>query len=104
MGRQFVAPSFEKFKRATGVWGVDAAGEQPARLHHLVAGVMHRCGGMITGSNEGELVSQFCVQREYLGNLNIWIIGLDRLEWSADFRRRIWLHVPGINLTARAEI
>jgi hypothetical protein len=83
---------------------VDAPGEQPARLHHLVPGVMHRRGGVIAGSHQRKLVGEFGVQGKYLGDLDVRVVGFDRLKGTANFRRRVRLHVPGVHLARRAEI
>ena len=102
--RQFGFAAFQIFQRATGVRRVDAAGEQPAGLHHLMAGVVHRRRRVINTAHERKLVRDLGLQRKNLGDLNVGIVGADRLERPANFARRIGLHVPGVELARRAEI
>src|SRR5882672_10597869 len=98
MRGQFVPSAFEEFQRATGVGRINSTGKKPPGLHHLMAGIMDRGGSVITGTNEGEFISEFSVQGKDLGNLNIGVVGLDRLERPADFSWGIGLHVEGIDL------
>ena len=73
---QFVAAALEIFERAAGVRRVDAAGEQPAGLHHLMAGVVHRGRRVVAAAHERKLVGELRVQREDFGNLDV------RDRWS----------------------
>ena len=102
--REFVATAFKKFERASGMRGVDAAGEKPAGLHHLMASIVDCGSGVITGADEREFVGEFGVERKDFRYLNVGIVGFDRLEGPADFGRRIRLHVESIDLAGCAEI
>ena len=104
VGGQFVAPAFEVLERTTGVRRVDSARKEPSGLHHLMTGVMHRRGRVITGADQRELVRNLRVQRENLGDLDVGIIGPDRFERPADLARRVGFHVPGVQLARRAQI
>ena len=44
------------------------------------------------------------MQRENLGDLDVGVVGFDRLERAADFAWSIRLHVKGVHLAWRAEI
>ena len=101
---QFVAPPLEVLQSATGVRGVDPAGEEPAGLHHLMAGVMHRRRVVITTADQRELVRDLRVQGEYLGELYVRVVRPDRLERPAYLTRRVRLHIPGVQLARRAQI
>ena len=104
VGGQFVAPAFEILERTTGVRRVDSARKEPPGLHHLMTGVVHGRGRMITGPDQRELVRNLRVQRENLGDLDVGIIGPDRFERPADLARRVGFHVPGVQLARRAQI
>ena len=104
MRGQFVPSAFEEFQRATGVGRINSTGKKPPGLHHLMAGIMDGRGSMITGSDQRKLISQFGLQREDFGNLNVRIIGPDGLERSPDFARRVRFHVPGVELAGSAQI
>ena len=91
-GRSVLRPA-QIAQRAAGVRRVDAAGEQPAGLHHLMARVVHRGGRVIAAADQRELVGVLGVQREDLGDLDARRVGLDRLERPANFGRGLGLHV-----------
>ena len=61
MAGEFIAASPEKLIHAAGVGRIDATGEQPPRLHHLMPRIMHCCGGVITGPDQRELIRYFRV-------------------------------------------
>ena len=58
VGRQLAATALQVAERAADVRVLDAAGEQPAGLHHLVAGVVDRGGGVIDRAHQRELVAR----------------------------------------------
>ena len=102
--RQFAAPAFQKLQRAPGVRRIDAAGEEPPGLHHLVPGIVHRRRRVIHAAHQRKLVRQLRHVREDFRDLDVRVVGLDGLERPANFARRIRLRVPGIDLARRAEI
>ncbi len=51
MGWDLAALPFDITEYATHVRMLDTAGKEPARLHHLIAGVVHRGSGVIHGTN-----------------------------------------------------
>ena len=96
--------AFQKLERAARVRRVDAAREEPAGLHHLMPGVMHRRGRVIDAAHERELVRDLRVQRKDFADLKVGIVRADRLERPANLARRVRLHVEGVELGRRAEI
>src|SRR5438876_2890765 len=60
--------------------------------------------GVITGAHQREFVGQFGVLREDFRDLDIRIVCFYRLERTADFRRGIWFHVPGVQLAGGSQI
>ena len=66
VGRQFVAAPFQKLQRAARVRRIDSAREQAPRLHHLMAGIMHRRRCVVAGSYQRKFVREFRVQRKNL--------------------------------------
>src|SRR5262245_58332096 len=84
VGGKFIAAAFKKFQSATSMGCVDAASEESAGLHHLMPGIVDRCGSMITGPDEREFVSQFRDRGKDFRNLDVRIVGLDWLERPAD--------------------
>ena len=104
VGGQFVAPAPEILERTAGMGRVDAAGKEPAGLHHLMAGIVHGSRRVITSADERELVRNPGVQGKDLGKLDVRIVGPDRLERPADLARRLRLHIPGVQLAWSAEI
>ena len=101
--RQFAAAAFEKLQCAAGVRRDDAAGEEPARLHHLVAGVVNRCRRVVTGADERELVGDLRVAGEDFGDVEI-ALGGDGLERPANLAGRVGLHVEEVELAGRAKV
>ena len=88
---------------ATDMRILDAALKEPAGLHHLMPGIVDGCGGVIDGTEHGELVGIPRHARENFRNLHARHVGRERLVGAADFRRRFRLHVPGIQLAGRAQ-
>src|SRR5438874_179979 len=82
---------------------LDASGEEAAGLHHLVSGVVDGGGGVIDRADNRELIRVLGHAREDLRYLHPRNVGLNRPERAADLFRRIRLHVPGIELTRRAQ-
>ena len=103
MRGQVAAPAFEKLQRAARVRRDDAAGEEPARLHHLVAGVVDRRRSVINGADERELIGDLRVAWENLGELKV-TLGGNRLERPANLAGRVGLHVEEVELAGRAEV
>ena len=92
-------------QRAAGVRRVDAAGEQPAGLHHLVAGVVHGGGRVVAAADERELVGDASrAAGRFRRSRMPGDVGVDRLERPADLGRGVGLHVPGVDLAGRAEV
>ena len=56
MGRHLAALALEIAEHAADVRMLDAAGEQPARLHHLMAGVVDGGRRVIDAADQRELV------------------------------------------------
>ena len=108
---QFVAAAFQKLQRAARVRRVDAAGEKPARLHHLVPGVVHRRGGVIDAAHERKLVRDL---RHAAGRSRvIWMSGLFVLiglngprisRGASGFMSKvsIWLGAPRLKIMMQA--
>ncbi len=82
---------------------LDAALEQAAGLHHLVARVMHRGSGVIAAADERIFIRVLRHARKIFGDLDAGNIGLDGLVGSADFGGSIGLHVPGVELRGPAD-
>ncbi len=104
MRGQLVARAFEILQGAADVRGVDAGGEEAARLHHLVARVVNGGGGVIAASHQAELVGDLRVQREELGELNLLGLGGDRFEWPPNFGGGVGLGIEEVDLTRRAQV
>src|SRR5881398_2926265 len=68
-----------------GVRVLDAAGEQPAGLHHLVAGVVKGGGGVVDAADERILVGVAGHAREDLADAHAGDVGVDGLERAAHF-------------------
>ena len=66
--RHLAALALEVRQHATGVRVLDAAGEQPAGLHHLVAGVMHGRRRVVNAAHERKLVGVFGRLGKHLAN------------------------------------
>src|SRR5579883_1052833 len=81
----------------------NSVSEQSTSLHHLVASVVHRRGGVIDAAHKRELIRVFCHLWEDLADLDPVNGGLDWLERPADFCGRFGLHVPGVELTGPAD-
>src|SRR5678816_4783021 len=59
---------------------------------------------MIDAADERELVRDLRNAWKNLADLQIGIVGADRLKWPADLARRVRLHVERVDLRRRAEI
>ncbi len=109
LGQQHVGghvgpPAAQILDHAAGVGRDDAAAEQPASLHHLMAGVVDGRGGVKATADERKLVGQFGVQRQDFGNLDPRGRGVDRFERPANLGRGLGLHVEQVELARRAEV
>ena len=93
VGRQVGLAAAQIGQRAAGVRRVDAAGEQPAGLHHLVPGVVHGGGRVIAAADQRKLVGVLGGMRKDFGDLDARGLGLDRLERPANLGRGVGLHV-----------
>ena len=82
----------------THVGMVEPALEEPPGLHHLVTGVMNSGGSVIERPYQRPLVGVPRHAGEDFGNLDAGNVRLDRLIRAANFRRRVRLHIPGIEL------
>ena len=82
---------------------LDPALEQPACLHHLVSGIVDRRRRVIYRSNQRKLVGVLRRARKNLTDLDSVRIGLDRTVRPPNFRRRIGLHVEGVELARTAD-
>ena len=102
--RQLISAAFEKFQRAARMRRVDATSEQTPRLHHLMAGIVHRGGRVIDRADERELVRHFGVQRKHFRNLNGITGRADGFKWTANLARRVGLQIESVELTRRAQI
>ncbi len=83
---------------------VDSAREEPPRLHHLVARVVHGRRRVIAAPHNRELVGEPGVLRQDLAQSERGRRGRNLLEGAADFGRRLGLHVERVELARRAEI
>ena len=68
----------------------------------MVPGIVDRRGRMVAAANERVLVGVPRHAGEDLGDLHPGDIGLDRSMGTANFRRRVGLGVPGIELRRAA--
>ena len=68
VGRHLAALALEIRQHAAGVRMLDAAGEQPARLHHLMAGVVNRRRRVVDGADQRKLVGVLGHLRKDLGD------------------------------------
>src|SRR5438045_4175876 len=80
VGGHLAALALEVAQHAAGVRVLDAAGEQPAGLHHLVAGVVDGRRRVVDAADQGVLVGVPGHLREDLRNLDPGHVGADRLE------------------------
>ena len=83
---------------------LDAAGEQPAGLHHLVAGVVDGRRRVVDGADQRELVGVLGHLREDLGDLRcpgtLVVIGWNGPRTSAG---AFGLRVPGVDVAGAAD-
>ncbi len=56
VGWQIGSPPLQIADHAAGMRRIDAAGEQPAGLHHLMACIVNCCRGVVARSDERELI------------------------------------------------
>src|SRR5205807_515729 len=84
VGGNLAATALEVAQDAADVGMLDAAGEEPAGLHHLMAGVVDRGGGVVDGADQGELVGQAGQAREDFADLHARNAGGDGPEGAAD--------------------
>ena len=75
-----------------------AALEEAAGLHHLMAGIVDRGGGVIDAADDRVFVGVLRHAREIFGNFDARDIGLDGLVGAADLDRGVGLHVEGVEL------
>ena len=85
-------------EHAADVRILDAALEQAAGLHHLVAGIVDGGGRVIHAADQRVLVGVLRHARKILGDLDARDVGLDGLVRPANLDRRVGLHVPGVEL------
>ena len=102
VGRHLAAAALEIAEDAAFVRMFDAAGEEPAGLHHLMAGVVNGGGGVVTAADERILVGVFGHLREDFADLHSGHVGVDGLERPTYLIRRLGLRIPGIDLTGAA--
>ncbi len=82
---------------------LDAALEQASGLHHLMARVVDRGGGVIDAADERIFVGMFGHARKILADLDLRDVGLDRLVRPANLDGSVRLHIPGIELGGSAD-
>ena len=103
VGRHFAAAALEIAEDAAFVRMFDAAGEEPAGLHHLMAGVVDGGGRVITAADERILVGVFGHLRKDFADLHSRHVGVDGLERPANLIGRLGLRIPGVDLTGAAD-
>ncbi len=96
--RNRAARAFELGQNRAHVRVLDAAAEEPARLHHLVAGVVDGCRGMVNRPHQRHLVHHAGEPREGFADLDAGDAGGDRPERAADLRGSVRLGVPRVEL------
>ena len=96
-------PPLQVAEHAADVRMLDAAREEPARLHHLMAGVVDGRGGVIDRADQRELVGVPGHLREDLGDRMPGTLVADRLERPAHLGGGVRLRVPGIDLARPAD-
>src|SRR5438874_13731250 len=102
MCRHLAALSFDVTKRTADVRMLDTAGEKPAGLHHLRAGVVDRRGGVVDRAENRVFVSVASHAREDFADLHAGYVGGDWPVGSAHFWRRQRLGIPGVELARAA--
>lgn len=83
---------------------LDPAGETPPGLHHLPTSIVDGRAIVVTGPNQRKLVRDGRVFRQKFTNFDRIGLRAHRFERSANFARRIRLHVPQIDVTGPTEI
>ena len=101
--RHVAVRTFQLAEHTADVRMLDAALEEAAGLHHLMAGVVDGGGRVIHAADERELVRVLGHAREVLGDLDARDVGLDGLVRAADLGRSVRLHVPGVELGRPAD-
>ena len=95
--------AFVLAQHAADVRVLESALKEAARLHHLVAGVVDGGGRVIDGAYQRVLVGVFGHARKHFANLDAAHVRRDGLIGTSDLRRRIRLHVPGVELAGSAD-
>jgi hypothetical protein len=103
VGRQLAPAALQVAEGTADVRMLDPAGEEPTRLHHLVAGVVNRRSRVVDRADQRELVGVLGHTGEDLGYLDPASFGLDRVERPADLGRGLRLRVPGVQLARPAD-
>ena len=103
MAGKFSTAAFEIAEGAADVRMFDAAGEESAGLHHLMAGVVNGRRRVIYAANDAEFVGVFGRLGEDLGDLHPGDFGADGLEWPSHFGRGIRLRIERIQLARAAD-
>ncbi len=103
-GREVASAPQEVACDGAHVWCLHAAREAPSCLHHLPSGVVHRRAVVMAGAHQGELVRDFCMQRQDLRDLDVRRFCADGAERAADFRSCVRFHVPEVDMAWPAEV
>src|SRR5262249_25780602 len=80
------------------VWIFQAAAEEPAGLHQLMAGLMNRSGVVVYGAHQSIAIGHLSHERETLSDGNTGNIRANRPERPADRLGCLGLQVPGVEL------
>src|SRR5262249_10217916 len=97
------ARALEVGQRTADVRMLDPAAEQPAGLHHLVAGVVDRRGRVVDAANQRELVGVRGHLGEDFGDSYARYIGVNGLERPAYLFGRVGLGVEGVYMAGAAD-
>jgi hypothetical protein len=98
VGRNVAIRPFQFPHDAAKVRIFDAALEQATGLHHLMAGVVNRGGGVVAASDERIFVRVLGHAREIFRDLDAGYVGVDGLVWPANLDWSVGLGVPGVQL------
>ena len=88
--------ALELVEHAAVVRMLQAAEEEASGLHHLMAGIVYRGGGVIHAADQRELVGVFGGAREVFRDFDARDVGGDRFELATNFGRCIQLEIECI--------
>src|SRR5581483_12109581 len=103
MARHLAPRALEVGQHTADVRMLNAAGEEPAGLHHLMPRVMNCRGCVIDRTNQRELVGVLSDLGKDLGDAKARHVGVDDLERPAYLLRRIGLWIKGVNVAWPAD-